>query len=128
MDHILTKCKIPTRQRAWDLANTVWPKRHDTPIPENLGDIIGCGLAKFKSNNKPDKGKNRLYRILVSETAYIIWKTRNERRIRDGDGHSPNGSRDHQTMANTDQQKTDHRQSANKHNEIREEGYQGETS
>ena len=35
-----------------------------------------------------DPGKNRLYRIIVSETAYLIWKMRNERRIKDED--SPN--------------------------------------
>ena len=55
------------------------------PLPARLGDILGCGLANFKSNDKPDRGKNRLYRILMSETAYLIWKMRNERRIRDSD-------------------------------------------
>ena len=27
-----------------------------------------------------------MYRIIISETAYLIWKIRNERRIRDSDG------------------------------------------
>ena len=73
----------------WDLANGLWRRRSNTPLPHRLGDILGCGLAEFKTNDKIDKGKNRLYRILVSETAYLIWKMRNERRIRDGDtpGH-----------------------------------------
>ena len=47
---------------------------------------MGCGLASFTTNNKPDDGKCRLYRILISETAYLIWKIRNEKRIRDSDG------------------------------------------
>ena len=85
MEHILTKCTSPARTTAWSLANDLWKRRYDTPLPDRLGDILGCGLAKFSKDNKPDKGKNRLFRILVSETAYLIWKLRNERRIRDND-------------------------------------------
>jgi hypothetical protein len=85
MEHILTKCTSPARTTAWALANALWKKHYDTPLPDRLGDILGCGLAKFSKNDKPDRGKNRLFRILVSETAYLIWKLRNERRIRDND-------------------------------------------
>ena len=86
MDHILTRCKADTRLVAWELANEAWVKRHPTPLPSHLGDILGCGFANFEINGKPNKGKNRLYRILISETAYLIWKLRNERRIRDDEG------------------------------------------
>jgi len=86
MEHILTKCGAKARSTAWKLANDLWATRSKTPLPTNLGDIIGCGLAEFTTNGKLDDGKNRLYRIIVSETAYLIWKTRNERRIRDDDG------------------------------------------
>jgi len=92
MEHILTTCKANARETAWKLANETWRKRHPSEIPVRLGDILGCGMATFKTNGKPDKGKNRLYRILVSETAYLIWRMRNERRIQDGD--EPN--KDHQ--------------------------------
>ena len=85
MEHILTRCKAEPREVAWNLANELWRRRSNTPLPTRLGDIIGCGLANFKTDEKPDRGKNRLYRILVSETAYLIWKMRNERRIRDED-------------------------------------------
>lgn len=54
-------------------------------LPSRLGEILGCSLVNLKKEGKPDKGKNRLYRILMSETAYLIWKMRNERRTRDGD-------------------------------------------
>ena len=54
-------------------------------LPSRLGDILGCGLVNLKKEGKPDKGKNRSRRILMSETGYLIWKMRNERRIRDGD-------------------------------------------
>ena len=85
MEHILTTCKAKPRELAWKLANDLWSNKHDGALPTRLGDTMGCGLAKFTKNGKPDKGKNRLYRIIVSETAYLIWKLRNERRIRDGD-------------------------------------------
>ena len=42
-------------------------------------------MAEFRRNSKPDQGDNRLYRILVSETAHLIWKMGHERRIRDED-------------------------------------------
>lgn len=83
MDHILTKCKAGTRKEAWRLANDMWAKRHPAKLPDTLGGIMGCGLASFTSNDKPDRGKNILYRILMSETAYLVWKLRNERRILD---------------------------------------------
>lgn len=84
-EHILTTCKAKPRELAWKLANDLWSNKHNDALPTRLGDIMGCGLAKFMTNGKPDKGKNRLYRIIVSKTAYLIWKLRNERRIRDGD-------------------------------------------
>jgi ribonuclease HI/exonuclease III len=89
MDHILTKCTSPARTTAWALANDVWRRRNESPLPEDLGGILGSGLAKFLRNGKPDRGKNRLFRILTSETAHLVWKMRNERQIRDRDGMTP---------------------------------------
>ena len=86
MDHILNRCKASTRIKSCEMANEVWAKRHQSPLPNTLGGILGCGLTNFGKEGKPDKGKSRLYHILVSETAYLIWKLRNERRIRDNDG------------------------------------------
>ena len=85
LEHILTMCDTSLRKQAWKLANDLWRKWSSDMLPTCLGDIIGCSLTEFKSQGKPDRGKNRLYQIIVSETAYLIWKMRNERRIRDGD-------------------------------------------
>ena len=86
MEHILKTCRAKPRARAWELANALWNRKYPTPLPTELGDVLGCRLANFTREGKPDKGKNRLFRIIVSETAYLIWKMRNERRIRNNDG------------------------------------------
>ncbi|KAJ7903106.1 hypothetical protein B0H13DRAFT_1621230, partial [Mycena leptocephala] len=48
----------------------------------SLGTILGCGLAEFRDGKgKLKEGTRRLYRILMSESAYLIWRIRNERVI-----------------------------------------------
>jgi len=82
MEHILTECDAPGREKIWSLANELWRKRSQTPIPSNYGAVIGCCLTDFKkANGKPDKGLNRLFRIIVSESMFTIWKIRCERTI-----------------------------------------------
>lgn len=51
MDHILTKCDIPPRTTAWNLAGKLWSRKYKDPLPDKLG----CGLAKFLRDDKPDK-------------------------------------------------------------------------
>jgi ribonuclease HI len=73
MEHILTECDAPGREIIWSVANELWKKRSLTPIPSNFGAILGCCLANFKkANGKTDKGLNRQYRIIVSESMYMI--------------------------------------------------------
>src|SRR4051794_23094901 len=60
-------------------------KKYASPIQTSYGMIIGCGLPKYKTNNKPNKGKNRLHTILISESAYLIWKLRCEWKIERGE-------------------------------------------
>ena len=50
--------------------------------------MLGFGLANFIEDEKPDKGEDRSYRKIVSETVFFIWKMKNRRRIRDN--HSGN--------------------------------------
>ncbi|KAJ3774187.1 hypothetical protein FB446DRAFT_640363 [Lentinula raphanica] len=48
----------------------------------SIGDILACGLRQVNDKEgKPDKGKSRLYRIVVSESTHLIWKLRNNRVI-----------------------------------------------
>lgn len=80
------ECGAGPHEMAWKLANDVRRTRDHSAIPAMLRGVLGCGLATSETEGKTDRGKIRLYRILVSETADLIWKLRNERRIRDSEG------------------------------------------
>jgi hypothetical protein len=81
LEHIMLECDIPGRETIWNNTKHLWLKKHDIwPEHKNIGDILSCGLAEFKNEHKkPLHGANRLYRILISEAAHLIWKLRNER-------------------------------------------------
>ncbi|KAJ7226846.1 hypothetical protein GGX14DRAFT_347280, partial [Mycena pura] len=86
LDHILMRCESPGRELVWQAARALWLER-EAEWPElSLGVILGCGLAEFRDERGlVDHGARRLYRILISESAYLIWRLRNERVIdRDG--------------------------------------------
>ncbi|KAJ3978783.1 hypothetical protein F5890DRAFT_1422265, partial [Lentinula detonsa] len=47
-----------------------------------IGNIMASGLTQVTNRKgKPDKGKSRLQRIVISESAHLIWKLRNIRVI-----------------------------------------------
>jgi ribonuclease HI len=80
-------CESPGQELIWKAAKTLWLEK-ETIWPEvSLGTILGCGLAEFRDDGgKIKRGAQRLYRILMSESAYQIWRLRNERVIdRDGE-------------------------------------------
>jgi ribonuclease HI len=81
MEHILTICATPARKQIWDLVNSLWLKRHNEAFEPSLGNVLGCGMPNFTADEKPLTGKTRLYKILISESAFLIWKLRCERAI-----------------------------------------------
>ncbi|KAJ6528047.1 hypothetical protein B0H19DRAFT_1334165, partial [Mycena capillaripes] len=87
IDHILAKCESPGREIVWREVEKIWSKKNEIWITPSLGVILGSGLAEFRNGDgKRDEGAERLYRILMSEAAYLIWRLRNERVIqRDGE-------------------------------------------
>ena len=90
IEHLLTECDATERQTIWDQTNALWRRRYDDDIPTTEGAVLGGGLANFKKmDGKPDAAKNRLYRILITEAAHLIWVLRCERRIASSD--SPEG-------------------------------------
>ncbi|KAJ7018378.1 hypothetical protein C8F04DRAFT_977361, partial [Mycena alexandri] len=79
LEHVLIKCRQPGQTQVWSLAKDLWLRKHPTWPEPSLGGVLGCGLATFKN----EKGKNspglaRLFRILVSESIFVIWKIRND--------------------------------------------------
>ncbi|KAJ7358078.1 hypothetical protein DFH08DRAFT_686853 [Mycena albidolilacea] len=87
LEHILVGCRSPEREIIWEGAKSLWLEKEANWPEVSLGSILGCGLAEFRDEKgKPKCGTQRLYRILMSESAYLIWKLRNDRVIsRDGE-------------------------------------------
>ena len=54
------------------------------------GVIAGCALAEFRTpDGAVPTGASRLYQIILSESAFLIWKLRCERRVGRGDDAPP---------------------------------------
>ncbi|KAJ7018275.1 ribonuclease H-like protein [Mycena alexandri] len=77
MEHILLECDAPGQEVLWKLAQRLWElKGFQWPVM-NYGRIFAGGLVDVQNGaGKSDKGANRLFRILISETAHLIWKLR----------------------------------------------------
>ncbi|KAI0656077.1 ribonuclease H-like protein, partial [Cubamyces menziesii] len=83
MDHILTKCMAVGQAHLWRLTRVMLLKR-GIPLPEDMGmDLVaGISLCEVTDDNGECKnGDTRLLKIVVTETAYLIWKMRCERVI-----------------------------------------------
>ncbi|KAJ7746680.1 hypothetical protein B0H16DRAFT_1853012 [Mycena metata] len=79
LQHILVECKRTGQALVWDLVSDLWVMRTGTPLPKpTFGEILGCGLMMVEAENKMPSGLNWLYRLLISESCYLIWKLRNE--------------------------------------------------
>ncbi|KAJ7806734.1 hypothetical protein B0H13DRAFT_1669661 [Mycena leptocephala] len=88
MEHILLHCKKPGQAEIWKLAEGLWQKKHPTWPPLSMGSIMGCDLACIRDEKgRKIPGATRLYRILISESTYLIWKIRCESVI--GHGGEP---------------------------------------
>jgi hypothetical protein len=80
MEHILLDCTVSGQAAVWHLAKTLWAlKRKEWPT-------VSFGSTKIL-RNEYNKWDNKLIRILISESAYFIWKLRCERCI--SMGNSP---------------------------------------
>ncbi|EJD51680.1 hypothetical protein AURDEDRAFT_24428, partial [Auricularia subglabra TFB-10046 SS5] len=86
MDHILFECTAPGQEIIWQEIRSIWDRTGIQWPGVNFGTVFGCGKMVVRD---PDghvlRGPSRLFRILVSEAAFLIWKFRNERRIKHSD-------------------------------------------
>jgi len=85
MEHILIECKATGQEVIWKLVEELLALRHLCWEPPSLGTVTGCCLIDYHSSDgkKPLPGANRLYRIIVSESAHLIWHLRCKWRITD---------------------------------------------
>ncbi|KAI0344347.1 hypothetical protein BDW22DRAFT_1316404, partial [Trametopsis cervina] len=84
MEHILAECASPECSRVWQLCRALWERKAPSiPWPgERLGNILGAPLASFHTaSGRPAPGASRLYRIMMTESAHLIWRLRCERVI-----------------------------------------------
>ena len=98
-EHIITDCSSTERKTTWERANALWKRRYSEDLPVSEGAILGGGLADFRRDDgRPDAAKNRLYRILITESAHLIWVLRCERRIANED--NPRNYHSEETVKN----------------------------
>jgi ribonuclease HI/exonuclease III len=84
LDHILFRCEAPGQSEIWDLTRELWALRNEeTPCPEmSLGTVVGSALVKLEGKTKKIRaGNERLWRIVTSESVYLIWKIWCKRKI-----------------------------------------------
>jgi hypothetical protein len=80
-------------QALWEKRGTEWPHI-------SLGLILGCRQVTFPKNEEDiqangedySAGASRLFRIIVSESAHLIWLLRNERVIQHNNQRQPHPS------------------------------------
>jgi ribonuclease HI len=84
MEHILLWCHGSHQKMLWQLMQKAWSRKYGPCSMITLGTILGCrSIGVPQSRGRPtkeeaakiaeDKAGKRLLRVLVSETAYLIW-------------------------------------------------------
>ncbi|KAF6755004.1 hypothetical protein DFP72DRAFT_990228 [Ephemerocybe angulata] len=82
MEHIMQECRVSGQATVWKLAKEAW-SRTGIQWPDVTFDLIlGIGSVEIKGRDgKIRDGRTRLFQILISESAYLIWLFRCEWRI-----------------------------------------------
>ncbi|KZW03098.1 hypothetical protein EXIGLDRAFT_574957, partial [Exidia glandulosa HHB12029] len=81
LQHILFGCSSRECETVWRLAAVFMANRFHPWPALSLGSVLGCWLLDFSPENVSDNGLTRAMRIVISESAFLIWKIRCERRI-----------------------------------------------
>ncbi|KAF7797088.1 hypothetical protein EIP86_008280 [Pleurotus ostreatoroseus] len=87
MEHILLDCGAPGPATIWNTVRILRARTGHPWTPFIFGTLLAAPFAAFtKPDDQPDFGAQRLFRILLSEAARLIWQLRCERVIQhDGD-------------------------------------------
>ncbi|KAL1684243.1 hypothetical protein EV122DRAFT_200428 [Schizophyllum commune] len=85
MNHILLECDSAERQTVWKRAEEMWLLTGEQWHEPSIGVIVGAACAVFRTEKgRPKTGLGRLWTIIESESAHLIWKMRCERVIQNG--------------------------------------------
>ncbi|EJD36957.1 hypothetical protein AURDEDRAFT_73721 [Auricularia subglabra TFB-10046 SS5] len=81
MEHVLMECPDSRQEVIWDTVREFFArKRIDVEI--NVGTIMGCATMRLAGFwGARGLGVERAFRIVVSESAFLVWKIRCEKRI-----------------------------------------------
>lgn len=100
MTHILTNCRAPGQKLIWDLASALWHQKSKQDLRPTIGQMYAYTLPEPSEEASEDEpirrrktasGSHRLRAIITLESAYLIWKMRNDRVI---NGKDPPSSRE----------------------------------
>ncbi|KAI0361600.1 hypothetical protein OH77DRAFT_1546125, partial [Trametes cingulata] len=91
LEHILTGCAAPGQAIVWSMVRALLSKKRIVLPPTSLGTALAAPI--LTQGNRRKKGHDRLLRIVMTESVYLIWKLRCERLLDDKydakDGHHP---------------------------------------
>ncbi|KAH9830779.1 uncharacterized protein C8Q71DRAFT_716518 [Rhodofomes roseus] len=86
MHHIFTECSATGRDEIWNLVEHTWSKKQADWSRPSYDDILSAGTKQWrtvKGRRRPTA--ERLWKILISEAVFLIWKMRCERVISHND-------------------------------------------
>ncbi|KAG2126500.1 hypothetical protein BD769DRAFT_1303809, partial [Suillus cothurnatus] len=81
MEHIIVHCNKPTKKIIWALAEDTWPEKHGPWLEPNISLILEINNKDNQKANITKRGATHLLKILISESADLIWTLRCERVI-----------------------------------------------
>ncbi|KDQ10219.1 hypothetical protein BOTBODRAFT_116121 [Botryobasidium botryosum FD-172 SS1] len=95
MEHIIIHCEENGRKQLMEHVQKTWEEINKNEgntewIEPTIGIIRGLGTISFWDRERPLTQKSNLYKVLISEAIWTIWKTRNARCIKEEIITSPN--------------------------------------
>ncbi|KAI0672124.1 hypothetical protein C8Q78DRAFT_970690 [Trametes maxima] len=82
LEHIMLECDAPGQKTIWEAVKYITRKKEIEPWTMSLGTLLATpAMNSWSKSNKGSKWDTRLIKIVVTESAHLIWKIRCERVI-----------------------------------------------